>query len=78
MFNLIRPIVFNTFLFLSSTCKSGMFLFPAILVLGDTWIHICTTNSGNIAPNVKIPIKKTFSFTTTLNISYVQPNDSHI
>ena len=78
MFDLIRPIAFNAFLSLSSTCKSSMFLFPAVLVLENTWVHVCTTNSGDIALNVKIPIKKTFSLTTTLDISYVQPNDSYI
>jgi len=55
-----------------------MFSFLAVLVLGDTWVYVCTTNGGDIAPNVETPINKTFSLTTTLNISYIQPNDSYI
>ena len=55
-----------------------MFLFPVILALGDIWVHVCTTNGGNIAPNIETSIDKMFNITTTLDILYVQPNDSHI
>ena len=78
MFDLIRLAAFNTFQSLSSVYKSDMSPFPAVLALGDTWIYICAMNGSNIAPNVETLINKTFSLTITLNISYVQLNNSYI
>ena len=56
VFDFIRPIAFNIFRSLNSACKSSMFLFPVVLTLGDTKIHVCAANSSDIAPNVKTPI----------------------
>jgi len=52
-----------------------MSLLPAVLVLGDAWVHIGSMNSCNISSYVKAPVDKTFSLTATLNIPNINPND---
>ena len=78
MFDLMRTIVFDASWSLYSVYKSNVSLLLAILVLKNTRVHVCVLNSNNIAFYVEIPINKILSFTTTLDISYIQPNNGHI
>ena len=57
-----------------------MFLLLIIIALRDVRVHIDIdiSDSGNVAPYVKTSVNKTFSFTTTLDVSYVDLNDSYI
>ena len=71
-------IAFDTFDSLDSAQKSGMFPFPVIFVLGDTWIYVSTSDSGDIATNIKVSVNEAFCFTSALNIPNIDPNDGHI
>jgi len=55
-----------------------MFPLLAILVLGNSRIHIYTSDGCNIAPNVERPVNNIFSIKPTLSIPYVYPDDSYI
>ena len=52
--------------------------FPAILALGDTWVHIGSLNGYNVPANIEASIDEHFSFAATLNISYVYPDNRHV
>jgi len=53
MFTLVRPIALDIPQTLDSTRENSVFPLPAIFVLRDTWIHICTMNGHNIASNIE-------------------------
>ena len=55
-----------------------MFLFPEILVLRNTGIHICFLNSCNVLTNIKASINKVFCFGTALKVSNINSNHSHV
>ena len=55
-----------------------MALFPAILALEDTWVHISSLNGRNIPANIEASINEHFSFAAALNIPYVYPDDRHV
>jgi len=78
MFGFIRTITFNIFSFLDSAQKGKISLLPAILVLRDARVHVCTYDGGDIAFYIKVPINQFFHFTTTLNIPDVHQNNDHI
>jgi len=48
IFDLMWTITFNITRALGLVSKNDMSLFSAILVLGDTRVHICTLYSGNV------------------------------
>ena len=73
MFEFMQAITFYTSGPLKSTYTSSMFPFLTILALGDFWIHICTTNSANIATNIKILVNEALGFYTTLSVPYIDP-----
>lgn len=56
MFSFMRSATLNVFLPLNSTYKSNMPPLPAVLVLGDFWIHVCLMNGGDMASYVKASI----------------------
>ena len=76
--SLMRTIVLYTPGTLNSAWKDNMFLLSTILTLQHTWIHVCSTNSGNIASNIKAPVNESFSFVTTLNVPDIQPDNNYI
>ena len=61
VFNLIRSVILNTIIILSSTSKSDVSPLPTVLILRNTSIHICTSNSGDIAFYIEELINKSFS-----------------
>ncbi len=61
VFNLMRSVTLNTLRALSSTSKYGMFPLSVVLVLENTRIHICASNSNNIASHIKELINKSFN-----------------
>ena len=56
VFTFVWPIAFNTLLPLNFASKSTVFLLPAIFVLKDTQIHVCTMDSDNVSSYVKTPV----------------------
>jgi len=78
IFRFVWSIALDTSQALSSASKSSMSLLSAIFTLGDSRVHICAKNSGNIVFYIKISVNQTFSIATTLDISYVQPYNCYI
>lgn len=64
VFCLVRSIIFNIPRSLSPADKSSISLFLAILVLGDTRIHISSLYHGNVTSYVKASINKHFGSRT--------------
>ena len=63
---------------MNATRKGGVSPLPAILALGNSWIHICTSNCDNVIAHIEAPVNEKFSVFSTLNIPDVDPNDGHI
>jgi len=62
VFDLVRSIAFDTFRSLNSTSKGSIFPFSAVLILGDTRIHIGLINDGNVASYIEVMVGKGFSY----------------
>ena len=56
IFKFVRAITFWTFYFINIADKSSILLFLTFFVLRNTWAHISTTDSNNVAFNIKIAI----------------------
>ena len=52
----VKGIVFWTFFSMNTVEKSGIFLFLAVFVLGNTWVHVGTVDSGDVASDIKTSI----------------------
>ena len=78
MFCFVRPVAFDTFGSLNTARVSGMPLFPAVFILGNTRIHVRSTNRGNVFAYVKASIDQEFSILPALNVPNINPNDSHV
>ena len=78
MLRFIRTIISYTSSPLNSTCSSHMIPFSAILVLWNSWIHVCFLNSSDVATSVKAPINKALCLDTTLSISNIEPYNRYI
>ena len=55
-----------------------MFLFPAVLILGDSWIYVYSLYSRDIVSDIKISVNETLGFYAALIIPYIYSDDSHI
>ena len=71
-------IALDAFSSLNVTRKGGVSPLPAILALGNSWIHIRTSNCGDVVAHIEAPVNEKFSIFSTLNIPDVDPNDGHI
>ena len=56
MFKLIRPTVFGASHSVCSVCKGGVPPFPAVSVLGNTWVHVCASNSSDVLTYIDAPV----------------------
>ena len=54
----VRTIVFNTFGPLNLTQESGVTPFPAIFALGNSRIHICSSNYSDVIAHIETPVDK--------------------
>ena len=78
VFGFVGTLALDVFCLLDSAWKSCIPLFPAILTLGHTGIYVHPSDGGNVVSYVETSIYETFCLTSTLNISDVQPDYSHI
>ena len=78
VFSLVRAIALDTLRALDMAGYSCMSPLPAILALRDARVHVGSLNGCNKPPYIKTPVNKTFSLTSALNISNVNPNNRHI
>ena len=74
----VWTIALDAFSSLNATRKGGVFPLPAILALGNSWIHVRTSNCGDVIAHIEAPVNEKFSIFSTLNIPDVDPNDGHI
>jgi len=56
MFDLVWTIAFNTTRALALASKSSISLLPAILVLGNTKVHVCGLYSSDVASYIEAAI----------------------
>ena len=78
VFSLVRVIALDVLGVLDTAGHSHVFPSPAILVLRDARIHVGSSNGCNKPPYIEIPVNKTFSLTSALNIPDINPNNRHI
>ena len=55
-----------------------MTLFPTILTLWNTQVHVSITNCGDKASNVESPVDKALCFYTVLSIPNVNRDNGHV
>jgi len=56
MFNFVRTVILDAFGTICIAYKSCVFLFPAILVLGNIKVYVHIPNCYNMATNVKASV----------------------
>ena len=78
MFCFVWPIAFDTFGSLNMAQISRMSPFPAVFALGNTRIHVCSTNRGDVFAYIEASVDQEFSVLPTLHVPNINPNDSHI
>ena len=74
----VWTIALDAFSSLNATQKGRMSPLPAILALGDSQIHIRTSNCGDVIAHIEAPVNEKFSVFSTFNIPDVDPNNGHI
>ena len=78
VFRLVRAVVLDIFGALRMAWYGRMSPSPAVLALGDAWVHIGSMNGCDISSYIKAPVDEIFSLTATLNVPNVNSNDRHI
>ena len=78
VFSLMRAIALDALGALDTAGHSCMSPSLAILTLRDAKVYVGSSNSCNKLPYIEIPINKTFSLTSALNIPDVNPNNQYI
>ena len=78
VFGFVRTIALDAFCLLDSVQESHMPPFLAVLALGHARVYVCLSDGNNIVFYVETSVNETFHLTSTLNISDVQPDYSHI
>jgi len=53
-------------------------LFPAILILGYSWIHVSVFDCSDMTSYIEASVNQTSGINTALDILYIDPNYSHI
>jgi len=63
---------------LNATYAGCVPLFPTILALQDTWIHVGTTNHSDKASYIEVSVNYFLSIEPILCVPNVNPNYGHI
>ena len=50
-----------------------MFLFPAVLALGNSWVHVCSPDGSDILSYVEAPVDEHLGIGLTLDVPYIDP-----
>ena len=78
MNGLVGAVALNTFRSLNSTNFSHVTPFPVVFTLQHSQIHVYTTNCGNEATYVELPINEAFGFDTALHIPNIKLHNKHV
>lgn len=74
----MRTIILDTFDFLNSTQKYRVVPPLTILTLGDSRIHVCSSNGSNVVTYIEASVNEYFGIVATVYILYINPNDYYI
>jgi len=75
---LVRAIMPDAFGALYSARESGMFPFPAVLALGDSWVHVCSLDGSDVLSYVKAPVDEHLGVGPALDIPYIDPYNGYV
>ena len=75
---LVWAITFDAFSFLDPTYACHMVPLPAVFVLGNAWIHVCTSNGADESSNIEPSIDERFGFGAALSIPNINSYYGHI
>ena len=78
VFQLVGAVTLDTFGVLYSAQKSGVTPFPAVLALGDSWVHVCSPDSSNILFYIEALVDKHLGICPALDVPYIDPYDGHV
>jgi len=78
VFRLVWAITFNALCPLYPARESGMSPFPAIFALGNSGIHVCSSDGSDIVADIEASVYKHFSIMSALNVPYVYPDNCHV
>ena len=74
----MQTITLGIFGSMCMTHKGCVLLFPTILVLRNSRIHVCSLDHCNVVFYIKISVNKVFSLSVTLRVSYVDLDNCYI
>jgi len=74
----VQAITLDTFGALYSAQEGGVSPFPAILTLGDPWVHVCSPDSSDVLSYIEASIDEHLGIGPTLGIPYIDPNNRHV
>jgi len=75
---LIQAITFDALYPLDSTNACIVAPLPVIFILGNTWIHVGTTNGSDESSYIEPLVDEGFGFRATLSIPDVNSYDGHV
>ena len=78
MFRFVWPVAFDAFSSLDSARECGMSPFPAVFTLGDSRIHVRSSDRGDILAHIEASVNEKFGILSALHIPNIDPNDGHI
>ena len=78
VFVFVQATILDIFGPLNSAKKGCMTLFPAILALRYSRVHIGTSNHSNVASYIEASVDEFFGITTTLDIPYIKLDDGYV
>jgi len=53
-------------------------LFPTILALWNSWIHVGSSNSSDKASHIEVSVDDFFCVSITLRVPDINPDDGHV
>jgi len=52
--------------------------FPAVLALGNSWVHVCSPDGSDVLSYVKVPVDEHLGISPTLDVPYIDPYNGHV
>jgi len=75
---LVRAITPDAFGALYSTQESGVSPFPAVLALGDSWVHVHSPDGSNVLSYIKAPVDEHLGIGPALDVLYIDLYNGHV
>ena len=78
VYNFMQAVTFLTLSTINLTYKSSMFLFPIVVTLGDTKVHVGFMDHDYMVSDIEAPIYQHFCIQAVLEVPNVNPYDCHV